>query len=62
MASMEIPTDWSAEQAMAVFELLDALREHVWAHYELTLIEAYRDDLSPDPGIDATNLPDDPLF
>jgi hypothetical protein len=25
--------DWSPEQAAAVFEILDELRERVWAHY-----------------------------
>jgi hypothetical protein len=28
-----LPTDWSPEQAVAVFEILDELRERVWAHY-----------------------------
>ena len=26
-----IPTLWTPEQALAVFELLDDLREHIWA-------------------------------
>ena len=28
-----MPTDWSPDQAVAVFEILDELRERVWAHY-----------------------------
>ena len=30
---IRLPTDWSPEQAVAVFEILDELRERVWAHY-----------------------------
>jgi hypothetical protein len=32
-----IPTYWSPEQALAVFELLDDLRDKIWAHYGLHL-------------------------
>jgi hypothetical protein len=28
-----LPTDWSPEQAASVFEILDEMRERVWAHY-----------------------------
>jgi hypothetical protein len=28
-----LPTHWSPEQAVADFEMLDELREHVWARY-----------------------------
>jgi len=28
-----LPTDWSPEQSVAVFEILDELRERVWDHY-----------------------------
>jgi hypothetical protein len=32
-----IPAHWSPEQALAVFELLDQLRDKIWAHYGLRL-------------------------
>jgi hypothetical protein len=32
-----IPTYWSPEEALAVFELLDDLRDKIWAHYGLHL-------------------------
>jgi hypothetical protein len=32
-----IPAHWSPEQALAVFELLDDLRDKIWAHYGLRL-------------------------
>jgi len=28
-----IPADWSAEQALATFELLDDLLDRIWARY-----------------------------
>lgn len=33
-----INPNWSAEQALAVFELLHDLCDCIWAHYELELI------------------------
>jgi len=35
--SLSIPAHWSPEQALAVFELLDDLRDKIWAHYGLRL-------------------------
>jgi hypothetical protein len=34
---LAIPAHWSPEQALAVFELLDDLRDKIWAHYGLHL-------------------------
>jgi hypothetical protein len=31
--TVEIPVIWTAEQALAVWEMLDQLREKIWAHY-----------------------------
>ncbi len=44
MIPFDIPDDWSPEQALAVYELLDALRERIWDRYQLQLIEL----LTPD--------------
>ena len=44
MIPFHIPDDWSPEQALAVYELLDALRDRVWDRYQLQLIEL----LAPD--------------
>jgi hypothetical protein len=35
--NLSIPAHWSPEQALAVFELLDDLRDKIWAHYGLRL-------------------------
>ena len=37
-----IPADWTPEQAQAVVDVLDDLRERIWAHYALPLQDLYR--------------------
>ena len=44
--SITLPTHWSPEQAVAVFEILDELREHVWARYGLQIQQVLRDERS----------------
>ena len=44
MIPFDIPAYWTAEEALAVFELLDELRQRVWGHYQLQLL-----DLLPEP-------------
>ena len=44
--SITLPTHWSPEQAAAVFEILDELREHVWAHYGVQIQQVLRDERS----------------
>ena len=39
-----IDPNWSADQVLAVIELLDDLRDRIWAHYELTLKTSCRED------------------
>ena len=58
-----IEANWTPEQAMAVFELLNDLREQIWARYGLQLQALYREDRSPhdcgdNPG---PELDDEPL-
>jgi len=38
-----IPAYWTPEQALAVFELLDDLREKISAHYSVQLFELSRE-------------------
>lgn len=40
----EIPQHWSTEQALAVCEWLDSLRERVWDHYGEQIQEYYRSE------------------
>lgn len=39
-----IDPDWSPEQALAVMELLDDLRDRIWTHYELALVRKIREE------------------
>ena len=41
---MLIDPAWSPDQAMAVVELLDDLRDRIWAHYEAVLLDKCRKD------------------
>jgi hypothetical protein len=43
MKPFAIPADWTTEQALAVVDLLDELRCHIWARYERALQQGYRD-------------------
>ncbi|HXZ08231.1 MAG TPA: hypothetical protein VEI25_09260 [Paraburkholderia sp.] len=42
--SFVVPEDWSPEQALAVFELLDDLRELICARYLLDMQQFLRED------------------
>ena len=44
--SITLPTHWSPEQAVAVFEILDELREHVWTRYGVQIQQVLRDERS----------------
>ncbi len=48
--SFVVPTHWSPEQALAVLEALQAVREAVWAVYGPQAQQAWRDQLVPDHG------------
>lgn len=39
-----IDAQWSPEQAMAVIEMLDDLRDRIATHYESVLLDKYRDE------------------
>ena len=45
--TLVIPADWTPEQAQAVVDVLDDLREGIWAHYALPLQELYRSQRQP---------------
>ncbi|MCF1457634.1 MAG: hypothetical protein AB2814_00565 [Candidatus Sedimenticola endophacoides] len=39
MTQSPIPGYWTPEQALAVYEFIDELRDALWARYEVQLIE-----------------------
>jgi hypothetical protein len=44
---LKIPAYWTPEQAFAVVELLDDLRDRIWAHYSAQLLDQYREQYGP---------------
>jgi hypothetical protein len=56
---LAIPTYWTPEQAIAVFELVDDLRETIWAIYQTNLQELTRQQRQSAPvnRIDDDDLP-----
>ena len=50
-----LPDDWTPEQALAVVELLDDLRERIWAHYQIPLHDLVREQYGPTPDPDLRN-------
>jgi hypothetical protein len=42
-----LPRHWTPKQALAAFELLDLLRDELWAQYGPDIQRAYRRDRTP---------------
>jgi hypothetical protein len=63
MKPFAIPADWTPQQALAVIDLLDELRCHIWARYELALQREYRELCRGEPGDpdQAEPFADDPV-
>jgi hypothetical protein len=40
--AIEVPTYWTAEEALAVFELVDALHDRIWSIYHDELQDLFR--------------------
>ena len=60
--ALVLPTRWTPEQASAVFEILDELRDQVWSLYGSQIQQAMRDErctTSPKPyrAVDQHELP-----
>jgi hypothetical protein len=59
--TLAIPAYWTPDQALAVVELLDDLRELIWAHYGMQLIDEVREQNMPKCGGGA-KTPNDTAF
>ena len=55
-----IPDNWSADQALAVVELINDLRERICMHYQLALHELQREQRAPPVNAHLTDV-DDPF-
>ena len=45
-AALEIPTYWTPEQALAVYELVDTLRDKIWLTYSSDIQKEIQKELS----------------
>ena len=52
-----IDNNWSPDQALAVIELLDDLRDRIWKHYESVLLQMYRDERVTQLNVKITDPP-----
>jgi hypothetical protein len=59
---LAVPAYWTPEQALAVVELLDDLRELIWDHYGPQLLDEIRNDQQPRCSDQSDSPPDDPPF
>jgi hypothetical protein len=59
---LQIPAYWTPEQAFAVFELVNDLREAIWRCYAPQLQEEYRDHFQNHAAEQGPSDPDDPPF
>jgi len=63
--SFTVPTYWTAEQALAVLELLENLRRAIWDFYGLQVIDLTQGQNMPlpdDQSVDQPNPPDNQAF
>jgi hypothetical protein len=52
-----IDPNWSPDQAMAVIELIDDLRDLIWSHYEMVLQQKFRDERITEYDVDISDPP-----
>lgn len=55
-----LPAHWSPEQALAIFEFLQAMREQLWQQYGTVAQQAWVDQLMPGEPLERPN-PNDPF-
>jgi len=63
--NVEVPATWTPEQALAVFELIDEIRDKVWSRYGdqlQDLLQEQQTSCAGDRGSDITTSPDQPDF
>ena len=60
--ALQIPTDWTPEQAFAVFAMIDDLREAIWRCYSLQIQDQYRDQCGACPADRVNRDRSDPPF
>lgn len=56
---ISLPSDFSPEQASAIFEIVDALRDRLWLLYGPQIQQLMREDRSSTPARQAEEIHDD---
>jgi len=56
---LEIPDHWTPETALAVFELINDLRDQIWSRYPIDIQDALRRQLLPRDTDEAPTPPKD---
>lgn len=60
---LQLPNHWTPDQALAVFEMIDLIRDHLWLLYARDIQNALRDDQQRvDPRQLSIPLDTDPPF
>ncbi len=49
MKPLVIPDYWTAEEALAVYDFIDAIRDEIWSRYEIQLIDIIQKERSTNP-------------
>ena len=49
MKALVIPDYWTAEEALAVYDFIDTIRDEIWRRYEMQLIDIIQKEHSTDP-------------
>lgn len=57
-----IADDWSAEEALAAFEMLDDLRDVIWNHYQIPIQALLKQQRCPDKETDPVDGDIDDTF
>lgn len=59
---LALPDHWSADQALAVFEFIELLRDQIWASYGPAIQCALREDQRSSAATSSPQALDDPPF
>lgn len=59
---LDLPEHWSPEQALAVFEFIELLRDQLWASYGSAIQHALREDQRCSASTSLPRALDDPPF
>ena len=60
--AVQIPPTWTSEEALAVFELIDDLREKIWTLYHVKLQALLREQYADHGADGSSDAPDEGSF